>query len=154
MTIWEFGFFDSVHCCLFNRLFQLWDICIFNFERSERKTCYSAGIIGNSSKQEEGLARETRVSLRHSEGSVESGVLQVEMKYRSSRGGINGVPFAKALLSGRAPDGGLYVPESIPRLTRTQLKEWSDFSYVQIVERILRYFVSTEELSSPELFRK
>ena len=73
------------------------------------------------------------------------------MKYRSTRGGVGAVPFAKALLSGRAPDDGLYVPESVPRLTRAQLKEWVDLSYVEVVARVLRYFVSEEELPSPDL---
>lgn len=37
------------------------------------------------------------------------------MRYRSTRGGVEPVPFSRAILDGLAPDGGLYVPTSFPR---------------------------------------
>ena len=36
------------------------------------------------------------------------------MQYRSTRGGGSPVSGARAVLTGLAPDGGLYLPESIP----------------------------------------
>lgn len=40
------------------------------------------------------------------------------MKYISTRGGTEPVDFLTACLAGLAPDGGLYVPETYPRLER------------------------------------
>ena len=48
------------------------------------------------------------------------------MEYKSTRGGI-GVSFQDALLKGLAPDGGLYVPTSIPRIPY-DYKEKGDLS--------------------------
>lgn len=41
--------------------------------------------------------------------------------YVSTRGGSDAVPFREALLDGLAPDGGLYVPTSVPALP----EDWS-----------------------------
>lgn len=38
------------------------------------------------------------------------------MNFVSTRGGVAPTPFDAALVAGLAPDGGLYVPESIPRV--------------------------------------
>ena len=38
------------------------------------------------------------------------------MQYISTRGNCPSVSSAQAILRGQAPDGGLYVPESIPHI--------------------------------------
>ncbi len=38
------------------------------------------------------------------------------MRYISTRGGAPAAPFSEAVLRGIAPDGGLFVPETVPRL--------------------------------------
>jgi threonine synthase len=38
------------------------------------------------------------------------------LRYHSTRGAAPAVPIGQAIASGLAPDGGLYVPESLPRL--------------------------------------
>ena len=58
------------------------------------------------------------------------------MKYVSTRGGVCGVSFQEALLSGYAPDGGLYVPESLPKLSSSELQSWAGLSYPQVVEKL------------------
>ena len=40
----------------------------------------------------------------------------MQILYRSTRGGETGVPASQAVLNGLAADGGLYVPEEIPKL--------------------------------------
>ena len=40
------------------------------------------------------------------------------MAYISTRGEAPKISFTEALLAGLAPDGGLYVPEAMPRLSR------------------------------------
>lgn len=43
------------------------------------------------------------------------------MKYRSTRGGVEPVRFCDTLLEGLAPDGGLFVPESYPKVSQEVL---------------------------------
>ena len=46
--------------------------------------------------------------------------------YQSTRGGVRGVSFEDAVLSGYAPDGGLLVPELVPLFTAQQLLDLAD----------------------------
>ena len=73
------------------------------------------------------------------------------MKYQTTRGGIKGASFQQALLSGFVPDGGLFVPESLPRFTREEIRSWVGLSYPQLVEKLMRFFIAPEELSSQEI---
>ena len=73
------------------------------------------------------------------------------MKFKSTRGGEAGVGFEAAVLSGRPADGGMYVPESPPRVSRERMKRWSHLSYPQLVEEMMRLFVDPEEMSDQEL---
>lgn len=70
------------------------------------------------------------------------------MKYRSTRGGVEGATFEEALFSGYAPDGGLYVPERLPEIPEELLSQWKKTppSYPQVVFEIVKLFVSEEEL--------
>ncbi|MFQ5523534.1 MAG: threonine synthase [Acidimicrobiia bacterium] len=58
------------------------------------------------------------------------------MLYRSTRGEVEPVDFTGALLTGLAPDGGLYVPETIPRLP----SGWRGWDYRQAVSQTLELF--------------
>lgn len=51
------------------------------------------------------------------------------MKYISSRGYERSFTAAEAILQGIAPDGGLFVPESIPKLSASEWKNLSGMSY-------------------------
>ena len=73
------------------------------------------------------------------------------MKYQSTRGGASGVSFSEVLLSSYAPDGGLYVPETVPQVGREQLRSWASLGYLQLQQEILSLFVSPEELSRQEM---
>lgn len=75
----------------------------------------------------------------------------MSIKYQTTRGFIKGASFQQALLSGFAPDGGLFVPESLPRFTRDEIRSWVGLSYPQLVEKLMRFFIAPEELSSQEI---
>ena len=75
----------------------------------------------------------------------------MSIKYQTTRGAIKGASFQQALLSGFAPDGGLFVPESLPRFTRDEIRSWVGLSYPQLVEKLMRFFIAPEELSSQEI---
>jgi threonine synthase len=63
------------------------------------------------------------------------------LKYISTRGGGEPLEFCDILLGGLAPDGGLYLPESYPRVV-DQLDEWRGLSYAELAFRILSLFVT------------
>ena len=52
--------------------------------------------------------------------------------YISTRGGIAAADFETAVLQGFAADGGLFVPETIPRISEEQLQGWSKLSFADL----------------------
>ncbi|MDD4796402.1 MAG: threonine synthase, partial [Eubacteriales bacterium] len=62
------------------------------------------------------------------------------MRYISTRGGAAEENSAQAVLAGLARDGGLLVPERIPRLTRQQLCSLCALDYTRRAQRILGLF--------------
>ncbi|KAM9378019.1 threonine synthase-like 2 [Phaethornis superciliosus] len=66
------------------------------------------------------------------------------MEYISTRGGAGAVDFEGALFSGYAPDGGLFMPRSIPLLDRDTLQRWSSLSYQELVKELCSLFIPTE----------
>ena len=66
------------------------------------------------------------------------------MKYISTRG--QGVPqtFEQVLLTGLAPDGGLYVPETLPQISRDQIATWKNLSYPELALEIGQLFIEDE----------
>ena len=72
------------------------------------------------------------------------------MKYVSTRGG-EAVSPSLAILRGIAPNGGLYVPESIPALSAEDFQKLLPMSYAQRAAEILGLFLTDftrEELMS------
>lgn len=63
------------------------------------------------------------------------------MQYISTRGAAPTVDFKGALLAGLASDGGLYVPEALPRFTGAQILAMRGLSYPQLAYTLLRPFV-------------
>jgi threonine synthase len=66
------------------------------------------------------------------------------IKYYSTNGKAPEVTFREALLKGLAPDGGLYLPDSIPVLKVKELESFSAMSYNEIASFILNKFIGTE----------
>ncbi|HEX9179096.1 MAG TPA: threonine synthase [Burkholderiales bacterium] len=63
------------------------------------------------------------------------------MRYISTRGGMAPQLFCQILLGGLAPDGGLTIPESYPRLSREELAAWRGLDYPELAFRVLSRFV-------------
>ncbi len=63
------------------------------------------------------------------------------MKYISTRGQAPAVSFEEVVLTGLAPDGGLYIPASLPAITVQQLQAWRQLSYAELAFEIIRLFV-------------
>ncbi len=64
------------------------------------------------------------------------------MKYFSTRGNSPAKSFTEILLGGLAPDGGLYLPEQYPKVTRAELDAWRSLSYSDLAFEILSRFAT------------
>lgn len=64
------------------------------------------------------------------------------MKYESSRGKYQGLEAAEVIKSGIAPDGGLFVPQFIPELTKEDLKDMENWTYQHKASYIFRKFLT------------
>ncbi len=70
----------------------------------------------------------------------------MELLYKSTRGGESQVTASRAILQGLAGDGGLFVPERIPKLT-AGFRELSGMSYQETAYEVMKLFLTdfTEE---------
>ena len=63
------------------------------------------------------------------------------MEYISTRGGGEPKSFEDVILTGLAPDGGLYVPKSLPNYSHEEIASWADLSYQQLALKVITPFV-------------
>lgn len=63
------------------------------------------------------------------------------MRFQSTRGAAPRVDFETAILTGLAPDGGLYLPVQWPRLGSSELASWAESSYPEVAAAVIRPFV-------------
>jgi threonine synthase len=66
------------------------------------------------------------------------------MRYISTRGGAPQVGFTDAIMGGLAPDGGLYVPRSWPKITSAEIATYSTRPYAEVAASILRRFTGED----------
>jgi len=63
------------------------------------------------------------------------------VKYISTRGSAPALSFEDVLLTGLAPDGGLYVPETLPRFTHEEIASWAGIPYSDLAFNVMYPFV-------------
>jgi threonine synthase len=63
------------------------------------------------------------------------------MKYISTRGGVEPKSFEDVVLTGLAEDGGLFVPEQLPKFSIEEIATWSDLSYEELALKVITPFV-------------
>ncbi len=73
------------------------------------------------------------------------------MKYISTRGNAPAQTFSEILLGGLAPDGGLYLPESYPQFSETDLAAMRGMHYRELAFTILSRFAT--DIPAPSLRR-
>jgi threonine synthase len=73
------------------------------------------------------------------------------MKFVSNKGGGSPVDIETAILNGYAPDGGLYVPEDLPQISKVQLEAWKDLPYKELAFEILSLFIDRSIVSAEAL---
>jgi threonine synthase len=64
------------------------------------------------------------------------------LKYISTRGVAPAKTFTEILLGGLAADGGLYLPEHYPQVTRAELDIWRSLPYAELAFEILSKFAT------------
>ena len=63
------------------------------------------------------------------------------MKYISTRGGCPPQNFEQVLLSGLAPDGGLFIPQTLPTFSAEQIEAMKSLQYADLALEIVTPFV-------------
>jgi threonine synthase len=63
------------------------------------------------------------------------------MKYVSTRGAAPALSFEDVMLTGLAPDGGLYVPATLPRIDEATLARWAGLGYAELAAEVMQPFV-------------
>ncbi len=74
------------------------------------------------------------------------------MHYVSTRGEAPSLGFAEAMLAGLARDGGLYVPETWPRLEPQVIAGFAGRSYAEVAVEVIRPFTA-DSVSETDLAR-
>ena len=59
------------------------------------------------------------------------------IQYLSNLGGTVPVDFETAILDGFASDGGLYVPDRVPKVSKEQLLSWKGLTYQDLAFEII-----------------
>lgn len=63
------------------------------------------------------------------------------MKYLSTRGGTERLTFEEAVLTGLAPNGGLFIPAQVPQLPANWQSEWANLSFSELSHRVLSLYI-------------
>ncbi|MCX4025521.1 threonine synthase [Endozoicomonas sp. SM1973] len=74
------------------------------------------------------------------------------MKYISTRGQAPALNFEDVLLTGLASDGGLYVPETLPKFLPEQISAWASLNYAELAEKVITPFVA-DSIPAQDLHR-
>ena len=74
------------------------------------------------------------------------------MRHISTRGEAPALGFAEAMLAGLARDGGLYVPESWPRLEPQEILAFTGRPYAEVATEVARRFVG-DSINESDLAR-
>ena len=74
------------------------------------------------------------------------------MKYTSTRNGLKEFNFTEVFIKGLSDDGGLFVPKSIPEISKEELLRFSKLNYKNLAKEIIFLFcketISKDELSN------
>jgi threonine synthase len=73
------------------------------------------------------------------------------MKYISTRGQAPKINFSDTLITGLASDGGLYLPENYPQLSKEILEELRDLSYPDLAFAIMKLFIDEDDIPHDDL---
>ena len=67
------------------------------------------------------------------------------MKFESVLGSPTRYSFGDAVLAGWGDDGGMLVPEAVPRVSSATLSSWATLSYPQLLVELLKLFIPASD---------
>jgi len=73
------------------------------------------------------------------------------LNYVSTKGGTSPVDFETAVLKGFADDGGMFVPNEIPRVSPDLLQKWSTLSFNDLAFEILSLYIDRSIIPETDL---
>jgi threonine synthase len=73
------------------------------------------------------------------------------LKYTSTKGASSPVDFESAVLKGFADDGGLFVPQMIPKVSSDQLRKWSTLSFNNLAFEIISLYIDQTIIPASDL---
>ena len=86
------------------------------------------------------------IELESSHSEVEDSAFGIikKMKYISTRGGCSPQNFEQVLLAGLAPDGGLFIPQTLPSFSSDEIRLMQSLSYADLAFKVVTPFVDGE----------
>ncbi|KAG0242032.1 threonine synthase [Actinomortierella wolfii] len=73
------------------------------------------------------------------------------MHYKSTRGQATNYTFEQAVLAGLSPDGGLFIPDQIPKAPADFLTKWANLSFQELALEILSLYIDSSEIPREDL---
>ena len=70
----------------------------------------------------------------------------MSVTYSSTRGGQSGLDFRSVVMQGLARDRGLFVPDSMPKVSKDELEVWRSLSYPDLAVQVIRKFVKDDQV--------
>lgn len=77
--------------------------------------------------------------------------MTIPIRFTSTCGNIEPVSFDTAVLQGFAPDGGLFVPDCLPKFSKEDLAEMQHLGYTDLCSRILSAFIDPATIPQQDL---
>lgn len=73
------------------------------------------------------------------------------VRFRSTRGAVNGASFEEAVMMGLASDRGLIVPEIMPQLPADALQKWRQLPFQNLSYAVMSLFIDESEICGSDL---
>ena len=72
-------------------------------------------------------------------------------KYRTTRGAQKDVDFASAVLQGLGSDGGLFVPQDLPKISAAELESWRSATYEDVAYGVMSKYITEDVMPAAKL---
>jgi threonine synthase len=66
--------------------------------------------------------------------------------YSSTRGSQSNLSFRTAVMTGLAHDRGLFVPDTFPTVSTSELESWRGLSYADLATEVIAKYVGEDEV--------
>ncbi|EPE07128.1 threonine synthase [Ophiostoma piceae UAMH 11346] len=72
-------------------------------------------------------------------------------RYLSTRGDDEDLSFEEVVLQGLGSDGGLFIPQEIPKVADAEWQSWASLSFSELALRIMSLYISSSEIPEADL---